>query len=78
VGVGTVNGELLRVRDEQGRSDYVKMIKATWLSPGSTKLCSRVFTSTEGFYLAMSGTDTMEVLYQRGWLLFPAVKRQPE
>ncbi len=72
VGVGTANGELLRVQDEQGRRDYVKddqgnvvksRLNESWLT--------QIATATEGFYLAMSGANTMDVLYRQGLAPLP-------
>ncbi len=67
VGVGTANGELLRVKDENGRSDYIKDEQGKVVkSRLNESLLKQLATSTEGFYLPMSGADTAKVLYQQG------------
>lgn len=67
VGVGTANGELLRVQDENGRSDYIKDEQGNVVkSRLNESLLKQLATSTEGFYLPMSGADTAKVLYHQG------------
>src|SRR5436190_15054962 len=65
VGVGTRNGELLRVTDARGRSDYIKdpdgnVVKSR-LDEG---LLTQIAESTGGFYLLLGGARTIEALYE--------------
>jgi Ca-activated chloride channel family protein len=74
VGLGTVDGELLRVRDEQGQESFVKDDAGNVVkSRLNESLLQGVATTGKGFYLNLRGADTMDVLYDRG--LAPLPKR---
>jgi Ca-activated chloride channel family protein len=75
VGVGTPAGELLRQRDQDGNSAYIKdpegnVVKSR-LNQG---LLTEIATAGGGFYLPMSGANTVEVLYQRGLAPLPGAE----
>lgn len=67
VGVGTANGEVMRARNEDGSWDYVKdeqgnVVKSRLNEAALTDIA----TATGGFYLPLSGTGAMDVLYEKG------------
>src|SRR5438270_3220914 len=70
--VGTRNGELLRVTDARGRSDYIKdpegnVVKSR-LDEG---LLTQIAEATGGFYLLLGGARTIEALYETGLAPMP-------
>src|SRR5437660_69650 len=72
IGVGTRNGELLRITDARGRSDYIKdpdgnVVKSR-LDEG---LLTQIAEATGGFYLLLGGARTMEALYETGLAPLP-------
>jgi Ca-activated chloride channel family protein len=72
VGVGTPNGELLREPDDSGSLRYVKDDEGNVVkSRLNETLLTQLATASDGFYLAMSGSQTMEMLYQRGLAPLP-------
>lgn len=67
VGVGTEAGEIIPVRDAKGRFDHHRdadgnVVKTRLARP----LLEQVATEGDGFYLPLSGANSMEVLYHRG------------
>ncbi|HSH94250.1 MAG TPA: VWA domain-containing protein, partial [Roseimicrobium sp.] len=72
IGVGTVEGELLRLRNEQGIPTLMKdedgNIVRTRLNES---MLQRIATAANGFYLPLQGTGTMETLYERGLAPLP-------
>jgi Ca-activated chloride channel family protein len=65
IGIGTTEGELLRVRDAQGNTDYIRdeqgnVVKSHLNEP----LLREIATETGGFYLPLRGAKTMEMLYE--------------
>ena len=67
IGIGTAAGDLIRVTDANGNSDYVRdeqgnVVKSHLNEP----LLQQIATTTGGFYLPLRGADTMDVLYERG------------
>jgi Ca-activated chloride channel family protein len=72
IGVGTANGELLRVRDEKGSLAYVKDEQGNAVkSRLDEALLQSIATEANGFYLPLQGANTMEMLYQRGLAPLP-------
>src|ERR1044071_8459278 len=68
VGVGTPNGELLRVTDENGVSSYIKDDQGNVVkSRLDESLLREIATATGGVYLPLRGADAMETLYEK-WL----------
>ncbi len=68
VGVGTPEGELLRIYDEGGRLDYIRDDQGNPVkSHLNEALLNQIANATKGgFYLHLSGTGTMDTLYDRG------------
>ena len=72
VGVGTPNGEVLRVRDSKGRVDFVRdQAGQAVKSRLNETLLREVAQAGDGFYLLLTGGDTMKVLYERGLAPLP-------
>jgi Ca-activated chloride channel family protein len=72
VGVGTANGELLRITDGKGRNDYVRDDQGNVIkSRLDEKLLQEIARSTHGFYMLLSGANTIELLYERGLAPLP-------
>ena len=73
IGVGTADGELLRVKDAKGRTDYIRdeqgnVVKSR-LNEG---LLQQIAGATEGgFYLPMRGAKTIDTLYEKGLAPLP-------
>lgn len=75
VGVGTPNGELLRQKDESGEFSYIKDPEGNVVkSRLNQALLTEIATAGGGFYLPMSGPNTVEVLYQRGLAPLPGAE----
>lgn len=72
VGVGTPEGEVLRIRDSRGNFDYIRdsanqVVKSRLNEP----LLQQVAEATGGFYLRLAGGDTIKLLYERGLAPLP-------
>lgn len=68
IGIGTAEGEQLRVRDENGRMDYIRDEQGNPVkSHLNEELLQQIARTTkEGFYLPLRGTKTMDTLYDHG------------
>jgi len=73
VGIGTVDGELLRVKDAQGRPDYIRDEQGNVVkSHLNERLLQEIAGATEGgFYLPLRGAKTMDTLYEQGLAKLP-------
>jgi Ca-activated chloride channel homolog len=72
IGVGTPEGELLRVTDDQGNSSYLKDENGNVVkSRLNQTLLEQIATETHGFYLPLQGANPMETLYARGLAPLP-------
>ncbi len=72
VGVGTPNGELLRVNDGKGRTDYIRDDQGNVVkSRLNEKLLREISEASHGFYMLLAGANTMELLYERGLAPLP-------
>jgi Ca-activated chloride channel homolog len=72
MGVGTPEGELLRVPDEQGNLVFVKDADGNVVkSHLNQTLLQRIATEAGGFYLPLQGANPMETLYARGLAPLP-------
>ena len=72
IGVGTADGELIRVPDENGKPGFLKdesgnAVKSRLNEP----LLQQIATEAHGFYLPLRGTKSMETLYARGLAPLP-------
>ena len=72
VGVGTPEGELLRVADDQGNYSFVKDDDGNVVKSHLNKtLLEQIATIANGFYLPLQGANPMETLYARGLAPLP-------
>ena len=72
IGVGTREGELLRVKDEQGQMNFVKDENGDAVkSHLNENLLRQIATVTGGAYLPLRGANPMEVLYQQALTPLP-------
>ena len=67
VGVGTPQGEVIRVPDEQGRMTFLKDEDGNVVrSRLNERLLKQIAEGTGGFYLQLVGARPMEILFKRG------------
>ncbi|MFZ0828903.1 MAG: VWA domain-containing protein [Verrucomicrobiia bacterium] len=72
IGIGTPAGDLLRITDASGNSDYVRDEQGNVVkSHLNEKLLQDIATATGGFYLPMRGANAMDTLYERGLASLP-------
>jgi Ca-activated chloride channel family protein len=72
VGVGTPGGEILRIRDSKGAEDYIRDEAGQAVKSRLNELLMReVAQAAGGFYVLLSGGDTMKQLYDRGLAPLP-------
>jgi len=77
VGIGTAAGDLIRVTDANGNSDYVRDEKGQVVkSHLNEPLLQQIATTTGGFYLPLRGADTVDTLYDRGLAPLPKSESQ--
>jgi Ca-activated chloride channel family protein len=77
IGIGTAAGDLIRVTDANGNSDYVRdpdgnVVKSHLNEP----LLKQIAAATGGFYLPLRGAGTMDTLYERGLAPLPKSESQ--
>jgi Ca-activated chloride channel homolog len=78
IGIGTAEGELLRIRDAQGREDYIRdgagnVVK----SHLNESLLQEIAGATDGgFYLPLRGAKTIDTLYDEGLAKLPKSEHQ--
>ncbi|MFA6544945.1 MAG: VWA domain-containing protein [Limisphaerales bacterium] len=72
VGIGSATGELIRVRDEKGRTDFLKDESGNVVkSKLNETLLQQIAGAAGGFYLNLRGANTIELLYERGLAPLP-------
>jgi Ca-activated chloride channel family protein len=78
VGIGTPEGELLRVKDAQGNSDYVRDEQGNVVkSHLDEHLLQQIASATEGgFYLPLRGAKAIDALYDQGLATLPKSQHQ--
>ncbi|HWX18460.1 MAG TPA: VWA domain-containing protein [Candidatus Binatia bacterium] len=65
IGIGTAEGELLRLKDPKGNTDYVRDEQGNVVkSHLNEDLLREIATETGGFYLPLRGAKTIDTLYQ--------------
>jgi Ca-activated chloride channel family protein len=77
VGIGTAEGELLRMKDAKGRTDYVRDAAGNVVkSHLNEALLRQVAEATEGgFYLPLRGAKTIDTLYEKGLAPLPKTEQ---
>jgi len=72
IGVGSANGELISVVDEQGHRSFLKDPDGNVVkSRLNEALLQEIAAAGNGFYLPLSGARTMDTLYERGLSRLP-------
>ena len=72
VGIGTEKGELVRVAEANGNSDYVRDEQGNVVkSHLNEALLQQIAGVTGGFYLPLRGANTIDTLYERGLAPLP-------
>jgi Ca-activated chloride channel homolog len=68
IGIGSTEGELLRITDAKGRTDYIRDEQGNVVkSHLNESLLREIAGATPGgFYLPLRGAKTMETLYEKG------------
>jgi Ca-activated chloride channel family protein len=77
IGIGTTQGDLLRITDANGSSDYIRDEDGNVVkSHLNETLLRQIAAAAGGFYLPLHGADAMAMLYERG--LAPLPKSEGE
>jgi len=78
VGIGTAEGELLRIKNGQGGSDYVRDEQGNVVkSHLNERLLQQIAGATEGgFYLPLRGAKAIDTLYDQGLAKLPKSQHQ--
>ena len=78
IGIGTAEGELLRVKDAQGGGDYVRDEQGNVVkSHLNERLLQQIASATEGgFYLPLRGAKSIDTLYDQGLAKLPKSQHQ--
>jgi Ca-activated chloride channel family protein len=72
IGVGSAEGELIRVPDERGTVGFLKDEQGNVVkSRLNETLLQQIATTGNGFYLPLRGANPMDTLYQRGLAALP-------
>jgi len=75
VGIGTPDGELLRIKDAKGRSDYIRDTDGSVVkSRLNERMLQEIARAGNGVYLRLSGAKTVETLYEKA--IAPLPKRE--
>jgi len=78
IGIGTPEGELIRIKNAQGKDDFVRddegNVVKSHLDEG---LLKQIASATEGgFYLPLRGAKTIDTLYEKGLAELPKSEHQ--
>ena len=78
IGIGTAEGEILRIKDAKGRTDYLRDADGNAVkSRLNEALLQQIAGATEGgFYLPMRGAKTIDTLYEKGLAPLPKSEGQ--
>lgn len=77
IGIGTPEGEMVRLKDAKGRTDFVRddagnVVKSKLNEP----LLQEIARAGNGFYLPLRGAKTMDTLYEQGLAPLPKSESQ--
>lgn len=79
IGIGTPEGELLRLRDPKGQETFLKDDQGNVVkSRLNESLLREVATAGQGFYLPLRGRDTMRTLYEKGLENLPKTEMESQ
>jgi len=78
IGIGTPEGEILRIKDAKGRTDYLRDSDGNAVkSRLNEAVLQQIAGATEGgFYLPMRGAKTIDTLYEKGLAPLPKSEGQ--
>jgi Ca-activated chloride channel family protein len=78
IGIGTAEGELLRIKDAQGHEDYIRDEQGNVVkSHLNERLLQEIAGATDGgFYLPLRGAKTIDSLYSEGLAKLPKSEHQ--
>jgi len=77
IGIGTAAGDLIRMPDVNGNSDYIRDKQGNVVkSHLNEMLLQQISSATGGFYLPLRGANTMDTLYDRGLAPLPKTESQ--
>lgn len=78
IGIGTTEGEILRIKDAKGRTDYLRDADGNAVkSRLNEALLQQIAGVTAGgFYLPMRGAKTIDTLYEKGLAPLPKSEGQ--
>lgn len=78
IGIGTPEGEILRIKDAKGRTDYLRDADGNAVkSRLNEALLQQIAGATDGgFYLPMRGAKTIDTLYEKGLAPLPKSEGQ--
>lgn len=78
IGIGTTEGEILRIKDAKGRTDYLRDAAGNAVkSRLNEALLQQIAGVTAGgFYLPMRGAKTIDTLYEKGLAPLPKSEGQ--
>jgi Ca-activated chloride channel family protein len=72
IGIGSAEGELLRIKDAKGRSDYIRDEQGNVVkSHLNETLLQEIAGAAKGFYLPLRGAKTIDTLYEKGLAPLP-------
>lgn len=72
VGIGTAQGELIRIKGENGQQDFIRDENGNVVkSHLNEKLLQDIAAATKGSYLPLRGANTIDALYQQGLAPLP-------
>lgn len=72
IGIGSSEGESLRIRDAKGRTDYVRDSQGNpVMSRLNEKVLQEIADAGKGFYLPLRGAQVIETLYKNGLAPLP-------
>lgn len=76
IGVGTPNGEIIRITDVQGRTEFLKDANDNAVrSRLNEDLLQKLAEATGGFYMRLAGANTIDQLYENGLARLPKSDR---
>ena len=78
IGIGTAEGELLRIKDAQGGGDYIRDEQGNVVkSHLNERLLQQIAGATEGgFYLPLRGAKAVDTLYDQGLAKLPKAQHE--
>jgi len=77
IGIGSAEGEILRIKDAKGRTDYIRDEQGNAVkSHLNEALLQQIAGATKGFYLPLRGATAIDTLYQKGLAPLPKSESQ--